>query len=352
MTYKKKNFIDLNVKKSFIRLENKISDALKSLINSGTRICIVVDKKNHFKGVLNDGDIRRALLKGKNLETKIQEIYNKKPIIIKKNFSKEISLKRLKEKSVDQAPIIDGKKVVGIFFRDKFLFQNLKTPVVIMSGGLGKRLRPVTSKIPKALVLLKNKPMLSIVIQNIKNFGFNNFILTTFYKHGLIKKYFKNGSDLNIKINYITEKKPLGTAGSLSLISNKIKNKNFLLTNCDVLSDINYKNLLEYHLNNDADLTVAVKKSITQSQYGEINLKGINIENIVEKPKKDVIINSGIYVVKTNCLRFLKKNKNIDMNELISKLVKKNKRVIAYPFYESWYDLGTKEQLKVLKNYV
>ena len=217
-----------------------------------------------------------------------------------------------------------------------------------MSGGLGKRLRPVTSKIPKALVLLKNKPMLSIVIQNIKNFGFNNFILTTFYKHGLIKKYFKNGSDLNIKINYITEKKPLGTAGSLSLISKKIKNKNFLLTNCDVLSDINYKNLLEYHLNNDADLTVAVKKSITQSQYGEINLKGINIENIVEKPKKDVIINSGIYVVKTNCLRFLKKNKNIDMNELISKLVK-NKRVIAYPFYESWYDLGTKEQFKSFK---
>ena len=201
-------------------MKNKISDALKSLINSGTRICIVVDKKNHFKGVLNDGDIRRALLKGKNLETKIQEIYNKKPIIIKKNFSKEISLKRLKEKSVDQAPIIDGKKVVGIFFRDKFLFQNLKTPVVIMSGGLGKRLRPVTSKIPKALVLLKNKPMLSIVIQNIKNFGFNNFILTTFYKHGLIKKYFKNGSDLNIKINYITEKKPHFSA-SLSLISKK-----------------------------------------------------------------------------------------------------------------------------------
>ena len=352
MTSENKNFVNINVKKTLIKLDQKISDALKSLQDSSNKICIVVDRNNYFKGVLNDGDIRRALLRGKNLETKIKEIYNKKPFILKKNFNKELSLKRLKEKGIDQVPIIDRHKVIGIFFRDKFLLQNLKTPVVVMSGGLGSRLRPITAKIPKALVLIKNKPMLSVVIQNIKNFGFNNFILTTFYKHNLIKKYYKNGSNLNVKIKYITENKPLGTAGSLSLIGKKIKDKNFLLTNCDVLSGINYNNLLEYHINNNADVTIAVKKYVTQSQYGEINLKGINIENIDEKPKKDIIINSGIYVVKTSCLKFLKRNNHINMNELIMKLIKKNKKVIAFPFYESWYDLGTKEQLKISKNYV
>jgi NDP-sugar pyrophosphorylase family protein len=138
----------------------------------------------------------------------------------------------------------------------------------------------------------------------------------------------------------------------LSLLRNKLVEENFLLTNCDVLSQINYKNLLEFHIKNKADLTVATRKHVSQSQYGEINLKGMAIKNIIEKPKKDLIINSGIYVVKKNCLKFLKYNYQTDMNEFIIKLIKKNKKVIAYPFYESWFDLGTKEQLKISKNYV
>ena len=156
---------------------------------------------------------------------------------------------------------------------------------------------------------------------------------------------------MGVKISYTTEKKPLGTAGSLSLLNKKIKDKNFLLTNCDVLSQINYKNLLDFHMNNNADLTIAVKKFVSQSQYGEINLKGIRIQNIIEKPEKNIIINSGIYVIKTNCVNFLKRNKYIDMNEFIIRLIKKRKKVIAFPFYENWFDLGTKEQLKISKNY-
>ena len=349
MTLKNKNFINLNFNKTFIKLDQKIFDALKSLTKSQNKICIVVDQKKNFKGVVNDGDIRRALLKGKKLDTEIKYIYNRKPFTLKKNFNIETSLKKLKSKSIDQAPIINNKKVIGIFSRDKIQIQNLKTPVVIMSGGLGKRLRPLTSSLPKALVSIKKKPMLSIVIQNIKNFGFNNFILTTFYKKNLIKKYFKDGKKFDIKVNYIEEKKPLGTAGSLFLLRKKIVDKNFLLTNCDVVSEINYKNLLDYHINNKADLTIAIKKYVTESQYGEINLKGINIENIQEKPKKDIIINAGIYVLKTKSLNFIRSNNYLDMNELIIKFIKKNKKVIAFPFYENWYDLGTKDQLKMLQ---
>tara|TARA_B100000989_G_C19362320_1_gene393807 strand:- start:207 stop:683 length:477 start_codon:yes stop_codon:yes gene_type:complete len=156
---------------------------------------------------------------------------------------------------------------------------------------------------------------------------------------------------MNININYINEKKPLGTAGSLSLLKNKIKEKNFLLTNCDVLSEINYKSLLEFHIKNKADLTIAVKKYVTENHYGEVNTKGIKVSNIIEKPKKNIIINSGIYVLKTRCAKILKYNRYMDMNVLITLMIKKKKKVIAFPFYENWFDLGTKEQLKIFKDY-
>ena len=134
-------------------------------------------------------------------------------------------------------------------------------------------------------------------------------------------------------------------------MNNKIKEKNFLLTNCDVLSEINYKSLLEFHIKNKADLTIAVKKYVTENHYGEVNTKGINVSNIIEKPKKNIIINSGIYVFKTKCIKILKRNHYTDMNVLINQMVKKRKKVIAFPFYENWFDLGTKEQLKIFKNY-
>jgi dTDP-glucose pyrophosphorylase/predicted transcriptional regulator len=342
----------MNIKSTFIRPDQKISDSLKNLTKSQCRICIVVDKNNNFKGVLNDGDIRRALLEGKSLETKINKIYNKKAITLKKNYNKEFALKKLTDQGIDQAPIVDKKKVIGIFFKNKFLYHKLETPIVIMSGGLGIRLKPITNKLPKALILIKKEPMLSLVIKNIKNYGFGNFILCTYYKNKMIKNYYKNGEILDVSIKYVNEKKPLGTAGGLSLLRNKLVEENFLLTNCDVLSQINYKNLLEFHIKNKADLTVATRKHVSQSQYGEINLKGMAIKNIIEKPNKHLIINSGIYIVKKKCLKFLKYNYQTDMNEFIIKLIKKNKKVIAYPFYESWFDLGTKEQLKISKNYV
>ena len=342
--------IDPNIKKIIVRLHQTINDALKSLAHSSAKICIVLDNNNFFKGVLNDGDIRRALINGANLKTKIIYVYNKKSLVLKENFNKNIAIQKFKKKDIDQAPIVKNKRVIGIFRNNKFLFQNLKIPAVIMSGGLGSRLGKITKKIPKALVSIKKTPMLSIVINNLKKYGFKNFILTTYFKSNLIKDYYKNGKIFDVKIKYVTEKKPLGTAGSMSLLTNKIKEKNFLLTNCDVLTEMNYKTLLEFHIKHKADLTVAVKKYTTENQYGEIDLKGIKINKIIEKPKKNIIINSGVYILKTKNIEYLKQNHHADMNDFIMKLIKKKKKIIAFPFYENWFDLGTKEQLKIYKN--
>lgn len=326
-----------------------ISDALINLSNSRFKMCIILDSKNNFKGVLNDGDIRRALLKGKNLTSKIDQVYNNKPIIVRQNSVQKKILKRLNTENVDQAPIIKNKKVIGIFSRNNILSESLKTPFVIMCGGLGQRLKPITIKIPKALVPINNKPMLSLVMNNIKKYGFNRFIFSTYYKSSLIKNYYKKNKPPNTKIEYIRENKPLGTAGSLSLLKNKIKEKNLLITNCDIISKINYKSLLNFHNDNKADLTIAIKKYYSESQFGEMDINGIYVKNIIEKPTKDVIINAAIYAIKTNLIKELKFNKHKNMDEFIKELIKKKKKVIAFPFYESWFDLGTKKQIKIFK---
>ena len=234
-------------------------------------------------------------------------------------------LKQFAFRHIDVAPIVKNGKVIGIFSNKKLISDESKVPVVIMCGGFGKRLKPITNQIPKALVKINNVPMLSLVINNLKKFGFNKFIFSTYFKSTLIKKYYKSGKSHNINIKYIREKRPLGTAGSLSLLSREIKEKNFILTNCDVISDIDYKNLLDFHIKNKADL-IAVKKFTSANLYGELNLKGINVSKIVEKPKKDIVINTAIYVLNKKCINYLNYNHRIDMNEFITKLVNRKKK--------------------------
>ena len=351
MTYRKiKYSLSDKIRKISIYLDQTINAALKNLSSSNYRMCIVLDRKNNFKGVLNDGDIRRALLNGKNLSSQIKNIYNKKPILFRENSVKSEILRKLDIERVNHAPIIKKNKVVGLFPEEKFIPKYLKIPVVIMCGGFGKRLKPMTLKIPKALVLVNKKPMLTRVINNLKKFGFKKFILSTYYKSRLIKNYYKTGKLHGIKISYLTERKPLGTAGSLSFLKNKIKHENFLVTNCDVLSEIDYKNLLNFHSENKADLTIAIKKYSTESEFGEINVKGIYVNDISEKPIKDIIINAAIYVIKTKLIKSLTYNKALNMNEFIIRMIKRKKKVIAFPFYENWFDLGTKKQIKIFND--
>lgn len=337
------------IKKTYIYLGQTIEDALKKIQSSSFKICIVLNTKDLFKGVLNDGDIRRALLKGKNLNSKIDDIYKKNPLIVRENYSEARMFKKLAIREIDEAPIIKNKKVLGIFSLKIPISKETKIPVVIMCGGRGKRLKPITNQIPKALVKINNVPMMSFVINNIRKYGFKEFILSTYFKSSLIKKYYRSGKSHNINIRYIRESKPLGTAGSLSLLKNKIKEKHLILTNCDVITDINYKNLLDFHIINKADLTIAVKKFTSANLYGEINLRGINVSNIVEKPKKDIIINTAIYVLNKKCIKYLNYNQRIDMNHFITKLVNKKKKVIAFPFFDNWHDLGSKDELQGFK---
>ena len=217
-----------------------------------------------------------------------------------------------------------------------------------MAGGYGKRLLPLTKKKPKALVKIHNKPMVEHIILRAKKSGFYNFILSINYLGNQIKKYFRKQKNFEAKISYIKEKKPLGTAGSLYLLKN-LKDQHVLVTNCDVISDIDYFDVIKYHKFNSADVTMVVKRYETKNPFGVIETKGNNFVSYYEKPVKYENINAGIYVFNVKTFKFLKKEKYKDMNEFFEDLVKLGKKVIVYPVHEMWTDFGTKDNLNNTK---
>ena len=206
----------------------------------------------------------------------------------------------------------------------------------------------MTKKKPKALVKIHNKPMVEHIILRAKKSGFYNFILSINHLGDQIKNYFKKQKNFEAKISYIEEKKPLGTAGSLYLLKN-LKDQHVLVTNCDVISDIDYFDVIKYHKFHSADVTMVVKRYETKNPFGVIETKGNNFVSYYEKPVKYENINAGIYVFNVKTFKFLKKEKYKDMNEFFEDLVKLGKKVIVYPVHEMWTDLGTKDNLNNIK---
>ena len=353
MTHKNKNF-SLDFKKTFIQLNQTIRDALKSLNISGSKLCIVVDKKYLFKGVLNDGDIRRALLIGKTLDTKIKYIYNKKPFVLRENFNKKKSLKKLKLKKIDQAPIINKKKVLGVFNIDKSIFQNLNVPVVIMSGGYGLRLKPFTNILPKPLIPLNNKPVIDHIIDKFVVSGIKNFYISiNKNSHQIMKSYFYQKKN-KYKIKFIEEKIPLGTAGSIKYL--KKNKKDFFVTNCDVIFDINFNKLYDFHKKNKYDFTLVVSYEENLLSYGVCRLKKNGLlKTIEEKPTFSYLANCGLYLMSPKIFKAMPKkiNHSLDMNELISLALKKKFRIGTFIVSRnSWHDVGQwKEYNNTLKRF-
>ena len=215
--------------------------------------------------------------------------------------------------------------------------------MLIMAGGKGIRLRPLTSKTPKPMLLVNNKPLIENIIINAKRKGISNFIISTNYLGEKIKKYLKNGKELGVKIKYISERKPLGTAGSLSLL--KDFNKTIILSNADIISDIDYSEMINYHNKKKSMITVSAKIIRNTINYGNIITKGSRVLNIIEKPVKDQKINAGIYVINPEIKKFLKKNSYQDMTNLINLLLKRKCKVEIFPLHETWTDYGLKKNI-------
>lgn len=328
------------IEKIKLAKNSSIKAALKVIDEGAMKIALVVNEDNYLLGTLSDGDIRRALLKGLSLDDSIESIIYKEPTVCGINDSKEEILKIATEKKLYCIPIVDEKGVVvGIEEVDDILKPvTFPNKVVLMAGGLGSRLRPLTDETPKPMLHVGDKPILETIINSFAKYGFTNIILSVRHKAKMIEDYFGNGEKFGVNIEYVHEDKRMGTAGALSLMKEKLCEP-FFVMNGDLLTNINFQHMLEYHLSNDSIATMGVREYDFQVPYGVVNVEEHNILSIDEKPVHSFFVSGGVYVLSPDVLNVIP-HEYYDMPTLFEKLIKEKKKSISFPIREYWLDIG------------
>jgi len=339
--------------------KKKLKDAIK-LIDSVHRNCLIVlDSKKKIVGTITDGDIRRALLKKKNIDTSLKDLCNKKYVHFDTNYNlnniKDILLN--KKNNINIIPIINkNKKLIKIFTKASFQKKKIKISkiknikIVIMAGGIGKRLKPATNVLPKPLIPIGKDTLIEKVMNNFIIQGMNDFVISINYKKELIKAYFKDIRK-KFKLSFIEENKPLGTAGSLYLLKRN-KCNNFFVTNCDNIINVNLRSIINFHFQKNNDFTLVGNNKKINIPYGQIqrNQSG-NFKDIKEKPNLKILINSGLYLINKKVIRLIKQNRKLDMNDLIKICSKKNLKIGIYTIKNnSWIDVGQWNEYKKFSN--
>jgi len=332
------------VEEIIITEETTIKEVLKVIDEASKQIALVVDDKNKLVGTVTDGDIRRGIIKGIDLETEVKEIMNRDYYSLHFNSPKEDILTKFKETSFHQIPLVDDQgHVRDLALINEIIKENKKeNTVVLMVGGLGSRLRPLTNDTPKPLLLIGDRPILETIIEQFKAYGFVNFILCTNYKEMQIKRYFGDGSKFNVNISYVSENQRLGTAGALSLISKKIE-KPFFVMNGDLLTRLNFDTMLKYHNEDGYVMTIGSREYNYQIPYGVIEIENQEVNDLVEKPAHSVFVNAGVYVLNPELIDLVPHNEFYDMTDLIDQLLSQKKSIGAFPIREYWADIGQHE---------
>ena len=327
-----------------------IRKAITAIDIGGLRIAIILDLNNKLIGTICDGDIRRGLLKGLTLDSPFEDLIQKKCIYAFCHTSKKEITKLMRKNIISQIPIIsEENEFIGLEISEDLLPTKHPNPVphsaLLMAGGRGIRLSPLTDDCPKPLLPINGKPILEIILNQCIDAGIRDFYISVHYLSQMIKNYFGDGSNWGVKIQYLEEKFPLGTAGSLKLLPDYLDNP-ILVINGDVLNKTNYEDLFTYHLRNNGDITICAREHIITSPYGVIEVEGIKFKSMVEKPSFRQLVNAGIYVVNPNILDLIKDNKYLDMPDFIGYCNEHNKRLIVYPVHEYWLDIGKPESLE------
>lgn len=318
-----------------------IRQALEIIDNGSMKIALVVDEKLKLLGTLSDGDVRRAILNGSELSDCIDKIYNQTPTTCGINDSKDKILQLAIAHKLYQIPVVDAEgKIIGIAEVDELLQPvQRRNKVVLMVGGLGARLSPLTDTTPKPMLHVGNKPILATIIENFAKHGYSDIILSVSYKSHVIEDYFGDGSALGVKISYVHEAKRMGTAGALSLMRDSLTEP-FFVMNGDLLTNVNFEHLQDYHVSQNAEATMAVREYDFQVPYGVVNIKDGQITSIEEKPTHRFYVSAGIYMLNPQTLKLIPDDKLFDMPSLFEKLIGQGSITSSFPIREYWLDIG------------
>jgi len=338
-----------NWKKTLVSLEAPLLDVIKAIDGTCYRIALVVDKSRKLIGTITDGDIRRGLLRSIALSEPAVTVMNKQPIVAARDEVREVIVARLRDLSLTQMPVVDDAGFpVGIE-----TINNLGAPnkneenwVLLMAGGLGTRLRPLTNDTPKPMLKVGDKPILETIIDTFVEQGFRKFCISVNYKADIVCDHFEDGRKFGAEIRYLQESEPLGTAGCLSLIDEEINVAPLLIMNGDLLTKLNFRNLIDYHAEQRFEATMCVREYDIEVPFGVVELDHHRVVGIEEKPVHKFFVNAGIYVLNPDAIRGVPNGDSIDMPTYINSLHSAGKQVGAFPIREFWLDIGRMEDFE------
>lgn len=327
--------------------EATLRDAMSTIDATGVQLALVVSNDARLLGVLTDGDIRRAILRGSELSTPCREVMNPNPVTAPASTAPSELLAIMRTRVLHQIPLVDeARRVVGLVTIDTLIGATERTNwVVLMAGGLGQRLRPLTENCPKPMLPVGGKPILENILEAFVEHGFRRFFVSVNYMASVVRDYFGTGTRWGVKIEYLEEDTRLGTAGGLRLLPERPTEPLFVM-NGDLLTRVRFDSMLNFHIEHNAVATMAVREYDMQVPYGVVRTDGSVISAIEEKPVQKFYVNAGIYTLSPEALDCVPGEGYFDMPELFQRLMQSGRRTAAYPVREFWLDVGRVEEFE------
>lgn len=326
-------------KKILVSPFSTIEEVLEVIDKGCVQFAIVVDEQQYLLGTITDGDIRRALIAKLPLNSPVSDVMYRTPRVAEINTPRDQLLAIMDRYELSAIPLLDKGRVAGLETLHRIIHKTkYDNPVFIMAGGFGTRLRPLTDNCPKPLLEVGGRPILETVLISFIKAGFQNFYISTHYLPEMIRDYFKDGEKWGVSIKYVHESTPLGTGGALGLLPKDLPELPIFLINGDVLTKINFEEVLAYHNKNKASATMCVREYEYQVPFGVIKSENAKIKSMVEKPIYRFHVNAGIYVIGTEIVKSVGENEVVDMPTLLERFLDDN--VFVYPFHEYWLDIG------------
>jgi dTDP-glucose pyrophosphorylase len=324
-----------------------VLQAVETIDRGGMQIALVVDGERRLLGTVTDGDVRRALLRSVALTAPVGEVMRKDPTTASTRDGREGALRLMRELRIHQVPVVDDEgRVVGLEWIDELVgLESQDTWVVLMAGGLGVRLRPLTETIPKPMLPVGGRPLLESIIRNFADQGYRRFFISVNHRREVVQDHFGDGTALGVQIEYLVEDERLGTAGALSLLPER-PTKPLVVMNGDLLTSVHLDNLLRFHADQGAEATMCAREYTTQVPYGVVRMDGSRLISVEEKPSQSCYVNAGIYALSPSVFDLIPSGRLFDMPDLFSAAMAQGRNASVFPLREYWMDIGHIDDLE------
>jgi dTDP-glucose pyrophosphorylase len=316
-----------------------LREAIESIDAGAIEIALMVDYERRLLGTVTDGDVRRALLRGATLEDPVDPLVHRDPITASEHSTSSELLELMTSRGVDQIPLMSGERVVDVAFIRDLVSAERGAPVVLMAGGQGVRLRPLTERMPKPMLPVGDRPLLERVLEQVRDAGFSRVLMAVNYRAEVIEEHFGDGHSFGVEIDYLREDRPLGSAGALKLAGAEL-DEPFVVMNADLMTNVNLAALMRFHREEGNALTVGVRQYALELPYGVVELSGSQVVSLSEKPTHSFFVNAGVYAVDPSAVALVGNVERFDMTDIIGAALAAGRRVGGFAIREYWIDIG------------